>query len=175
MTRKIIMNLAMSLDGYIADDNGGFDWIGGDGHSELDTSDQFSFPDFLEQVDTVVMGRKSFEDSTLDMVAQHKILVVTSLEKEDVGNVQFVKGDIVSHVQALQKEEGKDIWLFGGSQLTNAFLKAGIVDEFIIGIVPMILGTGVRLFEENDRMIPLQLEEYSVNEGLPILRYTKRA
>ncbi|MHA0858116.1 dihydrofolate reductase family protein [Paenibacillus sp. CMAA1364] len=174
MSRRIILNLAMSLDGYIADEDGGYDWIGGDGKTELDTAGEFSFPTFLEGVDTIVMGRKSFEDCPMDMFASQTIIVATSLVKANYDNVLFVNTDIVAIIQNLQLEEGKDIWLFGGSMLTDAFMKADVVDEYIVGIVPMILGRGIRLFQNNNPTIPLQLNDYTVREGLPILRYTRR-
>lgn len=174
MNRKIILNLALSLDGFIADKNGGYEWIEGSGNDKLDTARDFSFPEFLNHVDLIVMGRKSYEDCPLDSFSSQKIIVATSQKKANYENVEFVNTDIVSTVQNLQKEEGKDIWLFGGSVLADAFLKADIVDEYIIGIVPIILGSGIRLFNDDNPSIPLHLNDYTLREGLPILRYSKR-
>ncbi|WP_301108078.1 dihydrofolate reductase family protein [Sporosarcina sp.] len=146
MKRKIILNLAMSLDGYIAESDGGYDWIAGDGQSKLDTETDFSFPDFMGGIDTVVMGRKSFETCPMEMFADQQIIVFTSKKQKNAGNVTFVNEDIVSFVQNLQSKQGKDIWLFGGSMLTDAFVKMNVIDEYIIGIIPIILGNGIRLF-----------------------------
>ncbi|MFB1051809.1 dihydrofolate reductase family protein [Paraliobacillus sp. JSM ZJ581] len=174
MKRKIILNLAISLDGYIADANGNYDWIEGDGQTKLDTEKDFSFPEFMDRIDTIVMGRKSFEDCPMEAFANHKIIVATSHDKKNENNVAFVNTDIVTFVQDFQKREGKDIWLFGGSTLTADFIQANIVDEYIIGIVPIILGSGIRLFKDNNPTIPLQLKDYTVKEGLPIFTYTRR-
>lgn len=63
MSRKIILNLAMSIDGYIASNNGGYDWIVGDGSDKLDTEKTWDYNKFLEGIDTVVMGRKCYEQN----------------------------------------------------------------------------------------------------------------
>ncbi|WP_182200417.1 dihydrofolate reductase family protein [Paraliobacillus salinarum] len=174
MKRKIILNLAISLDGYIADMDGNYEWIKGDSQTKLDTEKDFSFPEFMNQVDTIIMGRKSFEDCPMEAFANHKIIVATSQDKKNEVNIEFINTDIVAFVQDLQNREGKDIWLFGGSALTADFIQANVIDEYIIGIVPIILGDGIRLFKGNNPTIPLQLEDYTVKEGLPIFTYTRR-
>jgi dihydrofolate reductase len=175
MKRKIILNLAMSLDGYIAKTDGGFAWIKGDGDKNNDTKNQFSFPEFLKTVDTIVMGRKAYDDSynmSKEMFASKKVLVVTHKKiKED--NVDVIKGDIVSEITKLKKEKGKHIWLFGGGVVIDPFVKAGVIDEYIIGIVPTILGSGRPLFLGKNSEIELHLDECTSQEGIVILRYSK--
>lgn len=172
--RKIVLNLAISLDGYIVDEEGGYAWIVGDGDKHLDTEAGFDFPAFVESIDIVVMGRKAYDDIGVDDYPTKKIVVATSKKMENTGHVEFVNEDIVGRIQELQKEEGKDIWLFGGSGLTNNFMKADIVDEFIIGIIPTILGGGRPLFFDNNPMVNLHLDSYTIQEGLPILVYSRR-
>ncbi|MCM1989097.1 dihydrofolate reductase family protein [Oceanirhabdus seepicola] len=93
---------------------------------------------------------------------------------ENYGNVEFISNDICGYIQNLQKEEGKDIWLFGGGGLTDCFIKADIVDEYIIGIIPIILGNGRPLFLGSNPTIKLHLDEYTVQDGITIHRYSKR-
>ncbi len=167
----------MSLDGYISDVHGGFDWIRGHGDKSTDTDDKFSFSDFLEDVDVLVMGSKSYEDvvlTNLDPYENKKILVATSRTLEKRENVEFIHGDICSKVLKLKKEDGKNIWLFGGAQLTDNFIKADIIDEYIIGIIPTILGNGRLLFKENNPKIDLHLERIFVEDGITIITYSKR-
>lgn len=79
--RKIILNIAMSLDGYIADPSGVFDWIKGDGNKSTDSDEQFGFEDFLKEVDTIVMGGKAYDDALVDSLENYKgmkILVATA-------------------------------------------------------------------------------------------------
>jgi dihydrofolate reductase len=172
--RKIILNLAMSLDGYIADPEGKYDWIQGDGDDSMDTEYSFDFDTFTESIDILVMGRKSYDDIGVEQYEDKRVIVATSKDREDYDNVEFVNEDIVAHVMQLKEEEGGDIWLFGGSVLTDYFLKADIVDEFIVGIVPIILGGGQPLFFADNPTVELRLDSYTVQEGLPILMYSRR-
>lgn len=171
--RKIILNLAISLDGYIVDEEGGYQWITGDGDKKLDTKECFDFKLFLDSIDTVVMGRKAYEDIGVDDYKTKKIIVATSKQKKDYENVEFVN-NIVEYIRKLQDRDGKNIWLFGGGGLTNNFMNADIVDQFIIGIVPIILGGGRPLFFQGNPTVKLHLDSYTISEGLPILVYTRR-
>lgn len=174
MNRKIILNLAISLDGYIASEDGGFDWIVGDGDNRLDTTNQIDYNVFLEDVDVVVMGKNCYDQGFLQDFKDKKVYVATTQKLEDKDNIHFIGGDICKIIEEEKNKEGKNIFLFGGGVLVDAFIKADIVDEYIIGIIPIILGKGRPLFLENNPTIKLHLEEYSVSEGIPILRYTKR-
>jgi dihydrofolate reductase len=177
--RKIILNLAISLDGYIADEDGGFDWIKGDGNKVLDTEKQFNFADFLNKIDILVMGRKSYEDIPLETIedfSSKKIYVATSQKFETkYENIECINGDICKKILDLKEENGKDIWLFGGAELADHFIKADIIDEYIIGIIPIILGKGRPLFLGNNPKLKLHLNESTTQEGIVILRYTKRS
>jgi dihydrofolate reductase len=178
MVRKIILNLAISLDGFIADNKGSFTWIKGNGDNNQDTKKQFDFTKFSKSVDTIVMGRKAYNDSyeiSKKMLESKKVLVATYKElknKED--NIEIISGDIVSKITKLKKEKGKNIWLFGGGVVIDPFIKANVIDEYIIGVIPIILGSGRPLFLENNPLIKLHLNESTSQEGIVILKYTKR-
>jgi len=172
--RKIILNMAMSLDGYISDIEGGYDWIKGDGDSGCNTNKMFDFKAFMDSIDIIVMGRKSYEDIGVDQYSSKKVVVATSRKMENHDNIEFVNEDIVGYIQKLQKEEGKNIWLFGGSGLTDHFMKADVVDEFIIGIIPIILGEGRPMFFNDNPRVKLHLDSYTVQEGLPVLVYSRK-
>lgn len=176
--RKLIFNLAMSLDGYLAKEDGSFDWIVGDNDKSHDTKEQFSFPKFLETVDIVIMGRKGYEDmpdESISMYDNMKVYVASSQKlKSKLKNVVFISKDILKLVEELKKEDGKNIWLYGGAILADTFIKSNLVDEYIIGIIPTILGSGRRLFLENNPEIKLHLQENYVQEGIVLMKYTKR-
>ena len=174
MTRKIILNLAMSIDGYIADENGGFEWIVGDGNNKLDTDQKWDFNKFLEQVDVVVAGKNCYDQNLLNDFKGKKIYVATSKMMKDHDHFHFMNGDIVQTILEERKLPGKDIYLYGGGKLVDAFLKADVVDEFIIGIIPIVLGKGISLFHGNGQKIPLKLEETIFESGIVILKYSKR-
>ncbi len=78
MKRKIILNLAMSLDGYIATEDGKYDWIKGDGDSSLDTKNKFDFQAFLDTISAMVMGRKSYDDCDIEPFNDKEIFIATS-------------------------------------------------------------------------------------------------
>lgn len=172
---KIILNLAISLDGYICDPDGGFEWIKGDGDTSNDTQKKFDFVKFLDSVELIVMGRVGYEDCPpegMEMYTEKKIYVATSKKLDTPANVEIVHENVVEKVSSL-RDQG-DIWLYGGAGLTDAFIKADVIDEYIIGVVPIILGNGRPLFLENNPLIELHLDECTAQEGIVIMRYTKR-
>lgn len=175
--RKLILNLAISLDGFISDENGGFDWIVGHGDSKNDTKDVFNFAEFMDSIDTIIMGSKAYEDvvlTNLDTYEDKKILVATTRELEKRDNVEFIQGNVCKVVLALKEKEGKDIWLYGGGILAEDFVKADLVDEYIIGIIPTILGSGRTLFNGNNQKIDLHLDRATVVDGIAMLMYSRR-
>ncbi|MEX6585805.1 dihydrofolate reductase family protein [Paraclostridium bifermentans] len=167
MSKKIILNLAISIDGYIASEDGGFEWIVGDGDKSLDTEKKWDFNGFLDTIDVVVMGKNCYDQNFHKDFKNKKVYVATSKDLKDYENIHFIKGDIVKKIE-------KNIFLFGGGKAIDPFIKANIIDEYIIGIIPTILGKGRKLFLENNPKIDLHLDEYITDEGVVILRYSKR-
>lgn len=175
--RKIILNLAISLDGYIAGVDGGFEWIKGDGDSKHNTDNVFDYKAFTDSIDTIVMGSKAYEDCPEEALLEFsdkKILVATTRSLDVTSNVEIISGDICKYVLDLKKDDGKNIWLFGGAGSLDDFIKRNIIDEYIIGIIPIILGKGIKLFKENNPTIELHLDGFSMEDGIAMLRYSKR-
>ena len=173
MEGKIILNLAISLDGYIADEEGGFDWIVGDGNSTLNTENKWSYEEFLKDVDVVVMGKNCYDQEFHKDFKKKDVYIATSKKIADYENYHFIREDICKPIIDL-KNEGKNIFLFGGGGLADNFIKADIVDEYIIGIIPIILGKGRKLFLENNPKIDLSLNYYAVEDGVVIMKYSRR-
>lgn len=178
MERKIILNLAISLDGYIADEQGGFDWITGQADATLDTEQQIDFMEFVDTCDVVVMGANAYLDApenSLDIYQNKHIYVVTNRTDLVVGeNVTCIADDVVSQIVALKEQAGKNIFIYGGGQIVNLFTKEDAIDEYIIGIIPTILGNGRKLFFDDNPTIPLHLSKYAVIDGIMLMHYTKR-
>lgn len=174
MTRKIILNLAISVDGYIASETGGFDWIVGYDDDKLDTEKKLDFTAFLNDVDVVVMGKNCYNQNFHNDFKDKKVYVATSQNLQDYDNIHFINGDICNEILEERNKEGKDIYLFGGGVLVDSFIKADIIDEYIIGIIPTILGSGRSLFLKNNPKIDLHLQEYFIDKGVTILKYRKR-
>ncbi len=177
MKGKIILNLAISLDGYIASEDGSYEWIVGDGDNTLDT-DKYDFDQFLKDIDVVVMGKNCYDQNMHQDFSNKKVYVATSqnMKGHEVGdNLHFISGDICKVISEEKEKEGKNVFLFGGGVLVDSFIKADIIDEYIIGIIPVILGKGRPLFLENNPMIKLHLYEYIIENGITILKYARRS
>ena len=177
MARDIILNLAVSMDGFICDEDGGFAWVGGQGDSRADTAERFDFDAFLASCDTVVMGRKAYEDCCTAHIAgaaEKRFLVASRAPGPSAGGVTFLSGDVVTEVLTLKERPGGHIWLFGGGELASAFIRAGAVDRYVVGILPVLRGRGRRLFQEGLPPEALHLDRCTVTDGIPILEYSRR-
>jgi len=174
MAGKIMLTLAMSIDGFIADENGGYSWISGQGDDRLDTDKEDRFAAFLRNIDIVVMGNRCYQEGFARDFTDKEIFVAVHAKQENYGNVTFIGGDIVERI-CKGRDSNKNIYLFGGGILIDPFIKADIIDEYHIGIVPVILGKGRPLFLEDNPRISLHLEDFSLKDGIFDIRYTKRA
>lgn len=174
MARRLVMTLAMSLDGYISDEDGGYSWIKGDGSQALNTPNKWDYAAFLRGIDAVVMGRACYDQGMLDDFKDKTVFVATHRPEADEGNVRFIGGDVCAILREELKKPGKDIFLYGGGKLADVFLKEDMVDEYVLGIVPVILGKGRPLFYAGGAPIPLRLTECMLEEGIAILRYVRR-
>lgn len=157
--RKIVLFIATSLDGYIATTEGSLDWL-----FEAEGEGDNGFADFYESTDALIMGKSTY-DHVMEMTenkyphADRKSYVFTSDTTAMHEAIEFINEDVVTFTKRLKKEEGKNIWLIGGSQLLDAFMKKNLVDEYIITHAPVLLGNGIPLFREGNPTIKLQLKE----------------
>lgn len=148
--RKIILNLAVSLDWYIEWPKWEFDWCL--------TDQDYWMNDFAWSVDTMFMWRKSFELFSNDMnkffpnISQ--IVFSKTLENK---KVNIINTDIITKVEELKKLEWKDIWLFGWAKLIKSLLDLKLVDEINILVHPLILGWWTPLFINSDNRTQLEL------------------
>ena len=177
--RKIILNLAISLDWYICDNNGWFEWIVGDGDNSLDTKQQIDFFDFIKKVDVIVMWREAYNDcpdETMNTILKDKKKYITTHSKiENIWNdIEIIEWDIVSKIQEVQKQNWKNIYIWGWAKIADYFIKENVIDEYIIWIIPIILWKWKQLFLENNPTIKLHLLQTSVKEWIVLLRYEKR-
>lgn len=168
--RKIILFVAASLDGYIARENGGVDW--------LFTDQDYGFTAFMRDIDTTLIGRKTY-----DFVAAHReaadpfagcenIVFSRTLPAGRRDGYEFVDSDAAAFVSALRRRPGRNIWLIGGGQLTAALLDASLVDEIVLSFHPLILGAGLPLFPRAVKSARLAFREVThFSSGLVQLRY----
>ena len=133
--------------------------------------------EFFKRVDSVFMGRKSYELTLAlgdaQMRPKHKEYVFSTTLKEVKPGAILIKGDIEAETKRIKNESGKDIWLFGGASLTASLLNLGLVDEISLAVHPVILGRGKPLFSNVENRIALTLiDTKTYSSGLVFLTYT---
>ena len=169
MDKKIKCTLAISLDGYIADEQGGYDWIVGDGNHANDTKKKWDFEAYMSDVDVVVMGRNCYDLQMHKEFANKEVIVITSRPQKDT-SVTFISEDIRFKLIDIRKT--KNIFVFGGGNVVSQL--KDIIDEYAIGIIPIILGKGIPLFHPDENRVKLNLKEIMCDDGIVVLTYTKK-
>jgi len=161
--KKVILDLAVTLDGFIEGSNGEIDWCIMD--------DDMDFDGFLASIDTIFYGRTSYdawgnyqaEDGASaveqklwqDVHSKNKF-VFSSQERQDP-NATFISSDIAEKVTEIKQHGGKDIWLYGGAGLIKSFIQLGLIDIYRISVHPVALGSGKPLFEDLKERVQLKL------------------
>ena len=172
--RKVILGLAITLDGYIEGPNGEYDWCF--------TDQDYGLNEFFTRVDTIFIGRKSYEieqkhadsnngETIPGMPLMTEYVFSRTLKSVKEGAV-LVSEDSMAEARRIKEQPGKDIWLFGGASLTDALFKEGLIDELWLSVHPILLGSGKALFREKENRTKMRLLESKTYEtGLISLRY----
>ena len=156
--RNLILYIAASLDGYIATEDESLEWL-----FNVEGEGDNGFSEFYETVDTVLMGNKTYDwiirHETGEIPYKNKeCYVFTKSSIEDTEDVKFINDDIVSVINKLKYQEGRNIWIVGGGELLQYFLKEKLVDEIILTVAPTIIGKGIPLFKKGDYQLDLALK-----------------
>lgn len=166
--RKVILDLAVTLDGFIEGVNGEIDWC--------IMEEDMDFEGFLTTIDTIFYGRVSYDmwgnfqpdkqaskgELTLWHSVYSKKKYVFSTQHRHDDTATFISAEIVNKVNEIKKQEGKDIWLYGGASLITTFVQSGLIDIFRISVHPIALGKGKSLFESLKERIHLKLIKTNV-------------
>ena len=177
--KKIILDLAMTLDGFIEGPNGEIDWCIMDGDMNFDA--------FLSTIDTIFYGRTSYDlwgnyqpDETASEaelklwkgVHSKKKYVFSHQPREDE-NATFIRpGDLTEKVAAIKAQGGKDIWLYGGAGLIKTFIDLGLIDVYQLAVHPTALGNGKPLFQDlKERLRLTLLQTKTAQSGVVQLIY----
>jgi dihydrofolate reductase len=171
--RKVISNVAMSLDGYIAGLDGDISFLS---KVEKDGED-YGYADFLKTIDTIIVGRKTY-DKILSIGFKYpddkEVYIITRDKKPDHQRLKFYSGSLKNLVAELRTKEGKNIFCDGGSEIINQLLTENLIDEFIISVIPVILGDGIPLFKSKNPQIDLKLINcQKFDTGLVQMHYIK--
>lgn len=173
--RKVVVYIANSLDGYIATKEESVHWL-----DETEAEGDNGFAAFYETIDTVIMGKKTYDwvmnQELEEFPYKRKSCYVYTNSTNAVNNedVTFVQGEVSELIHQLQQQPGKDIWIVGGGELLHHYIKENLVDEYIITIAPIILGSGIPLFKELHTNINLKLEQVKKYSQFAELRFSKK-
>lgn len=165
----------MSLDGYIADKDGGVDFIGGDESCVEATG---SYEEFIKTIDTVILGYSTYNQIVTELSPNEwpykgkKTYVITSKNIQSTDDIIFINSDLNTLIKNLKEENGKDIWICGGANIVNQILEQ--VDKYCITVIPTILGDGIPLFKKQQNELKLKLVSTTNYNGMVDLVYEKR-
>ena len=164
----------MSLDGYISksgDDLGFLNLV------EMEGED-YGYALFIKTVDTVILGRKTYDKvMSMDIGFPHadkNVYVITGTQKPDTGKVKFYTENLKDLILKLKSVKGKNIFCDGGAETVNVLMRDDLIDEFIISIIPVFLGGGIRLFKDGRPELILELvDSKHFSKGLVQLHYKR--
>ncbi len=175
--RKVVLYIAMSLDGFIASENGSVDWLIG---QEPDNQGMGSYEEFISDIDTVILGYTTYHQILTELspnawpYSEMQSYVLTHRNAQSSENIHFVNAEVSELVKDLKENDGKDIWICGGASVANQLIKNDMIDIFRITIIPTILGKGLPLFNPDNNEIKLKLMNASATNGITELIYERR-
>ncbi|WP_316741983.1 dihydrofolate reductase family protein [Pedobacter antarcticus] len=172
--RKLILGLAVTLDGYIEGPNGEYDWCF--------TDQDYGLNEFFTRIDAIFIGRKSYEiaqqhvdnnnGETIPGMPLMTEYVFSKTLKTVKETAMLIAEDSIAEARRIKEQPGKDIWLYGGAELSDALMKEGLVDELWLSVHPVVLGSGKPLFRGQNKTAKLTLLKSKTYEtGLVSLWY----
>jgi len=183
--RKLKLQVQLSVDGYVAGPNGEMDWMTWNWDDNL----KQYVNDLTDSIDTILLGRKMAggfishwasvtapEDPSYEfarkMVTAHKVVFTQTLAESEWDNTNLAKGDIISEVNKLKAEDGKDIVVYGGSNFVSNLIKHNLIDEYHLFINPAAIAKGLPIFDKIGQKLNLKLVKVSpFSCGIVVLTY----
>lgn len=175
--RNIVLYIGMSLDGFIAKENGDVAWLEG---QDAENSGMGSYPEFIQTVDTVILGYTTYRQVVEELSPDEwpyegkQTYVLTHKELEPKKGICFTNEKIQNLLERLRNEPGKDIWICGGANVVNQVVKLNLIDRYWLTIIPTILGNGIRLFDMDNPELKLKLISTQSYNGMTDLIYERR-
>lgn len=175
--RKLSLFIATSLDGYIAKPNDDLSFL----KAVEKEGEDYGYSDFTATIDTLIIGRKTYDYVVKEIGAAHydngqrEVFIITRTPRPSVGKTTFYTGNLTELIQRLKSQDGKNLYCDGGAEVINELMQNDLIDEYIISIVPVLLGNGTKLFKDGR---PEQLLEFvkskSFDTGLTQLHYRRK-
>ncbi len=175
--RKLSLFIATSLDGYIAKPNDDLSFL----RLVEKEGEDYGYAEFTANIDTIILGRKTYDYVLREIGSSHydngqrDVYVITKTERPGIGKTTFFTGKLSDLIQRLKSESGKDIYCDGGAEIINELLKNDLIDEFVISVVPVLVGSGTRLFNDGRPEQLLELKSVKTfDTGLTQLHYRRK-
>jgi dihydrofolate reductase len=175
--RKIIASVATSADGFIARADGAVDWL-----DRPQPKGNYGMGTFYRTIDTILWGRKTYDmvltfqekgvpESAFDTGVKNYVFTHTPPHPVPKG-IEFVNEPVKAFASRLRTTEGKDIWVMGGAGLIASLLDENEIDEFILNVIPVLIGEGILLLTPRHRTVPLKLiASKKFSDGVVNLHY----
>lgn len=175
--RKVILFIAISLDGYIADSHGSVEWLNGQGN---DNENVDTYSVFVKEIDTILMGWNTYHQIVTELSPTKWVYdnfttyVITHNKNQSTEKIRFTAENPVQLLKNLKSNDGKDIWICGGANLVGQLMRAELIDQYYISVIPILLGKGIRLFQELENEQKLFLIKAKHYNGIVELIYEHR-
>ncbi len=177
--RKLIAGFATSIDGYIEGPNGEIDWIILDNEQYKELAKQW------KETDAMFHGRKTYEmamamkksskGKQANPFAHMKHYVFSNTIKEVEDGYILISGDVKKQVKKLKSQAGGQIVIFGGAELACSLLNMDLVDELLLAICPVLLGSGKPFFPNIEKRIDWKVKEVKTySSGLISITYKRK-
>ena len=174
--RKVILYIAISLDGYIAKKDGSVDWL-----TEVnpDISEDDGYLAFLESVDTILMGHRTYRQIVTELspgkwpYEGKEVCVLTHSPEPGRKGIRFVNEKIDSLLGELTAADGKDIWICGGADVVKQCMEHQCIDLYHITVIPRLLGKGIPLFDGSGKEEKLELVSSKSYNGMVEIIYSR--
>ncbi|HEY9002997.1 MAG TPA: dihydrofolate reductase family protein [Mucilaginibacter sp.] len=184
--KKLKLQVQISVDGFIAGPNGEMDWL------TWNATDDFIqyVTELTDSCDTMLLGRKladgfipywtdittrpedpqySFARKMVDMP---KIVFSNTLKESNWDNTEIAESALVTEVNNLKKQDGKDIVMYGGAEFVTSVIKAGLIDEYHLFVNPVAAGKGMSIFGGLEKPGQLKLAKATpLTNGIVVLCY----
>lgn len=171
--RNIILYIATSIDGYIANEDDTLEWL-----ESTEVEGDSGYNSLLERIDTVIMGKGTYDVIRgFDMDYPYRDYKNYVFSKSVSGSdeyASFINEEVKTFINNLKQQPGKDIWLIGGGKIASEFFKENLIDEFQLAIAPIILGKGISLYNGDDFTQKYTLTKTEKLGQLAMLHYKKR-
>ena len=176
MSGKLILYIACSLDGYIADANGGIGFLD---ETPIALPD-LGYDQFYQSIGTIIIGGKTYRQVKYElsptewMYEEKNCYVYSKQQNPDDHNVQFTNLPPSKLLEHIRQHHSGDIWLMGGGEIVHCFIQENLIDEYYIYVMPNLLGEGIPLFRAGFPPVKIELKSAKAMKGITEMIYCRR-